>query len=88
MLLEAKVDKIISYDIKRQAPVKLMVLPKEFSILINNSYFPLYKLYNYSGRYVYLVLSENNVVVNLENLHKTEDKDYIDLNTHKHSQSD
>lgn len=85
VLLEAKVDKIISYDIKRHVPVKMMALPKAFSILINNSYFPLYKLTNYNGRYIYLVLSDNNVVINLENLQKTEDKEQIDLHTHNHS---
>ncbi len=86
VLLEAKYDKIISYDLKRHAPVKLKALPKAFSILINNSYFPLYKLISINSRLVFLTLSDNNIVVNLENLYTTEDKDYIDLYKHNHSQ--
>jgi len=86
VLLEARYDKIISYDLKRHAPIKLKVLPKAFSGLINNSYFPLYKLIKINNRLVYMTLSDNNIIVNLENLYTTEDKEHIDLYKHNHSQ--
>ena len=85
--MEGKQDKIVSYDLKRHVYTHLKILPKPFSMMMNKSNFPLYKIIQLNDRLVQIILSDKYIIVNLKNLVVTEDND-LDLYYHNNSQKD
>ena len=85
--MEGKQDKIVSYDLKRHVYTHLKILAKPFSMMMNKSNFPLYKIVQLNERLVQIILSDKYIVVNLKNLVVTEDND-LDLYYHNNSQKD
>ena len=82
-----KQDKVVSYDLKRHVYTHLKILTKPFSMMMNKSNFPLYKIIQLNDRLVQIVLSDKYIIVNLKNLVVTEDND-LDLYYHNNSQKD
>ena len=85
MILESKADILVTYDIKRRAPISKIVIPKDLTALIKNSEFQLFKQLKVTERFLKLILSDRYLIINLDNLEVTEDTE-IDILIHEQTQ--
>jgi hypothetical protein len=75
----------VTYDLKRHVYSHLKVLPKAFSMMMNKSTFPLYKIIHLTPHLIQMILSDKYIIVNLENMMVKEDTE-LDLYYHNNSQ--
>lgn len=73
--------RIVTYNMKRRCVTQKLDLPKKVTLLMNDCFFQIYKLFKMNHRLLLLLVYTKSIVFNIENLSVEEDNS-LDFKEH------